>query len=160
MSEGQGLSALLPESAIRTGVRVADWREAVQAAGDALEASGATDAAYAGEMIKTVESLGPYMVIAPGIALAHSRPSPAVHHSGFSWIRRATPVPFGHPEHDPVELVIGLAALDEKAHIGGLAVLAELLGDDDRRLALMAASDAHELHERIVEFEQALPVND
>ncbi len=145
---------------MRTGVQVADWREAVQAAGEALAASGATDPAYSAEMIATVESLGPYMVIAPGIALAHSRPSPTVHHTGFSWVRLATPVRFGHPENDPVELVIGLAALDEKAHIQGLAVLAELLGDDERRLALLAARDSHELHERIDAFEQTRVVQE
>ena len=152
----KGLSALLPESAIRTGVEATDWRAAVQAAGDALAASGAAEPGYAQDMIATVETLGPYIVIAPGIALAHARPSPLVHHTGFSWVRLAQPVRFGHPENDPVELVIGLAALDDTAHIKGLAVLANLLDDDNRRAALMAATDAGALNQLMCGFEQEM----
>lgn len=152
----KGLSDLLPVAAISAGAEAADWRAAVQAAGDALAASGATDPGYAQEMIQTVETLGPYIVIAPGIALAHSRPSPQVHRTGFSWVRLAHPVPFGHPENDPVELVIGLAALDESAHIQGLAVLADLLSDDDRRAALMAVTDPGSLRRLIGQFEQEM----
>jgi PTS system ascorbate-specific IIA component len=156
LANSKGLSALLPESAIRTGVQAADWRAAVQAAGDALAASGATEPGYTHEMITTVETLGPYIVIAPGIALAHARPSPLVHHTGFSWVRLAQPVPFGHPENDPVELVIGLAALDDNAHINGLAVLATLLDDDNRRSALMTATDACDLNQLICRLEQEM----
>ena len=56
-------------------------------------------------------------------------------------------------------LVIGLAGVDEKAHIRGLSILGELLGDDNRRLALMAAVTPRELHELIRAFEQEMPVS-
>jgi PTS system ascorbate-specific IIA component len=75
-SGGPRLTQLLPVDAIRIGETAADWRAAVRLAGDALVASGATTPAYTDEMVATVEQLGPYIVIAPGIALAHSRPSP------------------------------------------------------------------------------------
>ena len=66
-------------------------------------------------MIETVEKMGPYIVIAPGLALAHSRPSEAVLKTGLSWVRLSTPVKFGNKANDPVSLVIGLAGHDENA---------------------------------------------
>jgi PTS system ascorbate-specific IIA component len=147
------LSQLLPIEAIRIGASAPDWRAAVRAAGDALVASKSTDPAYTDEMIKVVEELGPYMVIAPGIALAHSRPSPAVRHAGVSMVTLARPVAFGHRVNDPVRLVVGLAAPDEEGHVTALATLADYLSDEGRREALLGAADPAEIRRLIVAFE-------
>lgn len=133
------LDGALPDKAIALGVTVADWRAAIRVAGERLVASGATTAAYTDEMIGTVETLGPYIVIAPGIALAHSRPSPAVLRTGLSWVHLASPVEFGNAQNDPVRLVIGLAALDHDSHIDVLAAVAAALSDPARLRALDAA---------------------
>ncbi len=148
-SMGPALSRLLDARSVRVGQSAVDWRAAVRLAGDALVASGATSAAYTDEMIATVEELGPYIVIAPGIALAHSRPSPAVHRAGMSLVTLATPVEFGHRQNDPVTLVVGLAAPDEEGHVVALATLAEFLADEDRRIALVEAPDAGAVAELI-----------
>ena len=71
----ESTASQLPDEAIVLGARADDWRGAVRLAGDALVASGVTTDEYTQEMIETVETLGPYIVIAPGFALAHSRPS-------------------------------------------------------------------------------------
>jgi PTS system ascorbate-specific IIA component len=151
---GPRLSQLLTTRAIGIGASAADWRAAVRLAGDALVASGATAPAYTGEMIRTVEQLGPYIVIAPGIALAHSRPSPAVLRPGISLVTLARPVEFGHPKNDPVSLVVGLAAPDEEGHVTALSTLAEFLADRARREALIAAVDADEVVRLVRAFEQ------
>ena len=135
------LSDLLTARSIRIGAHAADWRAAVRVSGDALVSSGATDPAYTDQMIATVEELGPYIVIAPGIALAHSRPSPAVHRTGISLVTLAEPVEFGHRQNDPVRLVVGLAALDDEGHVTALATLADFLADEDRQRALLRAPD-------------------
>lgn len=147
------LSDLLSPTAIRIGASVSDWREAVRVAGAALVASGATADGYTDEMIRTVESLGPYIVIAPGVALAHARPSPAVLRPGLSLVTLATPVPFGHRQNDPVRLVIGLAAPDDEGHVNALATLAEFISDDDRRDALLRAEDAATVRALIADYE-------
>jgi len=149
------LSDLLPPAAVRIGAAAGDWREAVRIAGDALVASGATRDGYTDEMIRTVESLGPYIVIAPGVALAHARPSPAVLRAGISLVTLATPVPFGHRQNDPVRLVIGLAAPDDEGHVNALATLAEFLSDDDRRDALLRAADPGTVRSLIAAYEEA-----
>jgi PTS system ascorbate-specific IIA component len=147
------LADLLPQSAIRIGASATDWREAVRVAGTALVTSGATSDGYTDEMIRTVESLGPYIVIAPGVALAHARPSPAVLHAGLSLVTLSTPVPFGHKQNDPVWLVIGLAAPDANGHVDALATLAEFIADDDRRNALMRAADPSAVRTLIAAYE-------
>jgi PTS system ascorbate-specific IIA component len=147
------LSALLPVEAIRIGAAAEDWRTAVKVSGDALVASGATLDGYTDEMIATVEEFGPYIVIAPGIALAHSRPSATVRRAGLSVVTLARPVEFGHRDNDPVSLVVGLAAPDADSHLGALATLADFLSDEGRREDLLAATTAEAVRAMVVAFE-------
>lgn len=151
------LSEMIAGDAIRIGVLASDWRAAVRVSGDALVASGATEPAYTDEMIATVEQLGPYIVIAPGIALAHARPSAAVHRAGISIVTLAGAVPFGHRQNDPVHLVVGLAAPDDEGHVTALATLAEFLADGDRRTALLRAPDAATVRGLIAIYEGGSP---
>jgi PTS system ascorbate-specific IIA component len=149
------IGSLLPEGAITVGAHASDWRAAIQAAGAALTASGATHPGYTDEMIATVEQLGPYIVIAPGIALAHSRPSPQVKRAGLSIVTLAEPVAFGHHANDPVRLVVGLAAPDDESHVAALAGLAEFLSDPERQAALLAARDATSIRAAIEAYEDS-----
>ncbi|MGW3628121.1 PTS sugar transporter subunit IIA [Streptomyces sp. NPDC000880] len=137
---------LLPVEAVRLDVRAADWREAIRIAGGLMVETGATTDDYTAEMIANVEENGPYIVIAPGLAFAHSRPSPAVLRTGMSWVRLAEPVGFGHESNDPVELVVALAAKDSGAHTSAMAGLARLLGDPGTAAALAAAPTPQGLH--------------
>ncbi len=146
---GIDLADELDESAIRTKAPAADWREAIRLAGGALTDSGATTAAYTDEMIAAIDEHGPYIVIAPGIALAHSRPSPAVLRTGLSWVTLAEPVEFGHSVNDPVSLVVGLAALDHDGHLEVMAALAGVLADEDALSSLLAAETPAEVRERL-----------
>ncbi|TDW31105.1 PTS sugar transporter subunit IIA [Cryobacterium psychrophilum] len=127
-------------SSIVTQANAADWRAAIRLAGDGLAASGATTETYTDEMIAAVEKHGPYIVIAPGVALAHSRPSPAVLTGGLSWVSLATPVEFGNAANDPVNLVIGLAAVDHDAHLQVMRALAGVLSNSSAMERLRAAS--------------------
>lgn len=136
---------LLPESAILLGRTAADWREAIRLAGEGLVAGGATTPEYSEEMVKTVEDLGPYIVVAPGFALAHSRPSPAVLRTGLSWVSLAEPVEFGSKQNDPVDLVVGLAALDHDAHLQIMSKLAGVLADEATLARLRAGTDPAEI---------------
>ncbi|TFC81339.1 PTS sugar transporter subunit IIA [Cryobacterium cheniae] len=132
-------------SSIETQAEAADWRAAIRLAGAGLVAGGATTPAYTDEMIAAIEKHGPYIVIAPGIALAHSRPSPAVLTGGLSWVSLATPVEFGNAANDPVTLVIGLAAKDHDAHLQVMQALAAVLSDSAAMKRLTAAATADEV---------------
>lgn len=133
------LSELLSPSTILLDADAADWREAIRRSGELLVSTGVTDPAYTEAMIRTVEEHGPYIVIAPGFALAHSRPDESVHRTGMSFVRLAEPIAFGNAANDPVTLVMALAAADSSAHREALAALAGVLADPARRSLLDAA---------------------
>ncbi|GAA1059495.1 PTS sugar transporter subunit IIA [Agromyces bracchium] len=121
----------LPDDAIVLRAEVADWRDAVRAAGHALARSGATMPGYADRMIDVLEEFGAYIVIAPGLALAHARPGPDVRRSGLSVVTLAEPVAFGHPHNDPVRVVLGLAVSSAEEHVASVADLANVFNERD-----------------------------
>jgi ascorbate PTS system EIIA or EIIAB component len=132
----------LPLDAIELGVSVADWRGAVRAAGDALARSGAATPAYALEMIRMIEEHGPYVVIAPGLALAHARPGPEVLADGLAIVTLREPVAFGHPHNDPVSVVLALAIVSADEHLAAVAALANVFNDSTAITDLAAAGTA------------------
>ncbi len=129
----------LPESAIVIGAQAADWQAAVRIAGAALTASGAALPGYSEQMIRMVEQHGPYVVIAPGLALAHARPGPEVLADGLAVVTLASPVIFGHPHNDPVWVVLGLAIASAADHLESIAALANIFNDSSAIPALAAA---------------------
>ncbi|TAM71883.1 MAG: PTS sugar transporter subunit IIA [Microbacteriaceae bacterium] len=135
----------LPDTAISLGVRASDWRDAVRLAGEALSRSGATRAQYTDRMLRLIDDYGAYIVIAPGLALAHARPGPDVRSDGLSVVTLSNPVIFGHPHNDPVSIVIGLAVATPDAHVTTIAALANVFNDPQATTRLAAATDPDEV---------------
>jgi PTS system ascorbate-specific IIA component len=136
------LPAILDDGVI-LAARPADWREAVELAGAALTAAGAARPEYAGEMVRMIVEHGPYIVVAPGLALAHARPGPEVVTDGLAVVTLAEPVEFGHPYNDPVRVVLGVAAASNESHLKAVAELANIFNDSDAvdRLARATSPD-------------------
>ena len=119
----------LADSAVLVHATAPDWQAAVLLAGAALEVSGAVTAEYGPRMVAMVEQFGAYIVIAPGLALAHARPGDDVLKAGMSVVTLAEPVVFGHPYNDPVSVVLGLAVMTVDEHVGEIAELANVFND-------------------------------
>lgn len=141
------INQLLADDAVDLEARASGWEDAVTQAGRLLESTGAIDPAYTQAMIDSVHDNGPYIVVSPGFAFAHARPSEAVKQTALSWLRLTQPVEFGHPKNDPVSLVVALAAVDSKAHTTAMAELAKILADPTKREALNSATSVPELRE-------------
>jgi PTS system ascorbate-specific IIA component len=139
------LSELISSDAIALDELVSGWEEAIRVSGRLLESTGVADPAYTQAMVDSVEKNGPYIVVAPGFAFAHARPSDAVHRTGMSWVRLAEPVEFGHKSNDPVTLVVALAATDSSTHQKAMASLAGLIGNTSKKAALDEASSPEEI---------------
>jgi PTS system ascorbate-specific IIA component len=118
---------------------------AIKIAGDLLVQSGKAKHSYVASMLEAVERFGPYIVIAPGIALAHGKPSEDVIETGLSLLVLKQAIEFQHAQNDPVQLIFGLAATDHESHIETMAKLAELLSDQDRVSTLLTSSDSHQI---------------
>ncbi|ROS53000.1 PTS sugar transporter subunit IIA [Frigoribacterium sp. PhB24] len=135
----------LPDEAVVIGARVADWREAVRLAGHALVDSGVAREGYGDEMVRMIDEHGPYVVIAPGLVLAHARPGDDVVRDGLAVVTLAEPVPFGHPHNDPVSVVLGLAIVTVGGHLESIADLANVFNEASVIPALAAATSVDEV---------------
>lgn len=139
------LAQLLAPSRINLDVSANSWQDAVRLAGSLLEKDGHATAEYTQSMIDTVTDNGPYIVVSPGFAFAHARPSAAVHQTSLSLIRLETPVEFGHPDNDPVWLVVALAAKDKNAHLSAMQQLAKVIANPTKRSRLQTATSIDEV---------------
>jgi PTS system ascorbate-specific IIA component len=145
LSKFPALAAAFAENSIRVGAVALDREHAIEMAGELLVASGRSTPEYTESMIEAVLENGPYIVIAPGIALAHGRPSEAVLEIGLSLVTLAEPVVFGNDANDPVRLVLGLCATDHNSHIDIMAELATFLGEVESVNSVLNAVDSDQI---------------
>lgn len=139
------LQRALGDGSILLNQSATEWRQAVRLAGAGLVASGRTTAEYTEAMIATIEELGPYVVIAPGLAMPHARPNDSVLETGMSLVTLAEPVSFGHTKNDPVRVVFGLAALDHDKHLELLSEFAAQFSHPDFVNTLLTSSTEGEI---------------
>ena len=124
---------------------VANRSAAIELAGELLVESGRVKKAYITSMLEAVEEYGPYIVIAPGIALANGKPTEDVIETGMSLLKVARPIEFQHSQNDPVQLVFGLAASNHDSHIALMAELAQFLSSQANVNALLTCSDSAQI---------------
>ncbi|MBT9281088.1 MAG: PTS sugar transporter subunit IIA [Hydrogenibacillus schlegelii] len=131
---------LIPER-IRILDRVDSWQEAIQEAAKPLLDEGAITEHYIEAMIETVKKYGPYIVIAPGVALAHARPEDGVRRLSMSLLKLNEPVDFSRTECEErcAHLIFVVAAVDNASHLKALSQLTNLLADDNNIEQLIAA---------------------
>ena len=129
---------------MRVMVEASDWEHAIHEAGMLLMQSGSIKDTYIQKMIDSVKTLGPYIVIAPGIAIAHARPGEEVLKSDMSIITLKTPVSFGNKQNDPVSIVFAFAAEEDTKHLSQLSILAQLLSDE-KKICKIIETDKEEV---------------
>ena len=142
---------LIRKEIVDVNVSVEDWKGAIRAAGKLLVADGAVEERFVEAMIRVAKEFGPYIVVAPGIALPHARPEDGVIKPSIAIVRLSTPVDFGNEQNDPVYLVVALAALDHEQHIKGLRRLAQVLGDKEKIEVIKQATTREDLFKTFIQ---------
>lgn len=150
------INEIISRENINLQINAKDWRAAMTAAGNLLVTGGYTTPSYTEEMIAAVETLGPYIVVAPGIALAHSRPAPSVLKTGISLTTLASPINFGSEENDPVSIVFGLCATDNNSHINIISQLVNFLDGDNSTLFLQESQSIEDVYQAINNVNQGV----
>lgn len=138
------LAQLLPMNRLVFRKRVSSWQDAIQIAAAPLAKQRMIHHKYIDAMIRTVSQKGPYIMIAPGIALAHARPEDGVITTGFSLLVLQEAVSFSM-EREPVSLLFVLAAENQTSHLRGLRELNDLLTSPHFTEKLTFVSDLEEL---------------
>lgn len=133
------LRGALDDRSVAVGAEAGDWRGAVEISGGLLVVSGAAEEGYVSAMIRTVEELGAYAVIAPGVAIPHARPEDGAKKVGLSLAVLSEPVEFGSKENDPVDLVFGFVTTDSDAHVDLIQALADFIEVPENPKALREA---------------------
>ncbi len=141
------INEFIRPEAIAVNVKADDWKDAVRKVGGLLLSSEAIEENYIEAMIQKVIELGPYIVIAPQVAMPHARPEDGVKRTSMAIITLEEGVNFGHEKNDPVKLLIALAAVDNKAHIEALSKLMDILGDNDKLNNILNSKSNKALYE-------------
>ena len=131
------LEAFMNEEDVLLNVSCEDWQEALDKGAEPLLRRQVIEP-------KRNHREMPYMVIAPGIMLAHARPECGAKAIGLTLMTLEEPVEFGSELNDPVKLVITLATPDDKSHVKMLEALMEFLMNSDKLEAFEKAATAEE----------------
>lgn len=148
-------SGLLTPGHILLDRRVHDWKEAVITAGEPLLFEQIISCDYLNAMVSSVIENGPYIVFAPGIALAHANPEFGVRDIGAVFLRPASPISFGHPLNDPVHIVVALCMLESASHINILFHIMNILCNRYAFHELLSARNENDILKVIQKHEKA-----
>ena len=130
---GDSLKDLVKKELIQQLDKVNDWQTAVRIASKPLLEQGYIEESYVEAIISSVNEIGPYIVLAPKVAVPHASPDAGVHRLGISLLQLKKPVNFGleDDEDKNVQLIFVLATVDSTAHLKALQQLALILDDDE-----------------------------
>ncbi|QJF24279.1 PTS sugar transporter subunit IIA [Mammaliicoccus vitulinus] len=138
------MTQIIKEEHIQLREKVANWEESIQVAAAPLLQEGYFNDDYVKSMIKSVHDMGPYIVIAPEIAIAHARPNDNVHKVGLSLLKLEEHINFSDNSHY-ASLVFVLSAIDNEAHLEILKKLATILSDKETVESLILANSKSEI---------------
>ena len=128
------LQKLLPSSHITYADEELDnWKNVVQQALKPLLTEHLIEQRYIDRIIRLTVVNGPYMVLGNGIMLAHGTPNDGVNDLGMSLLLLQHPVTIENKDHADkrtIQIVIGLAPLDQTSHLSALSQLMQKIQDD------------------------------
>ena len=109
------------------------WQDAVKASGQPLIEQGYIDERYIAAVIACVEKYGPYIVIAPDIAMPHSTEgATGVFKTAIGFMKVEEPVVFDPNDHEKdARLFFMLAAASHEEHLNNMMALSEMLMNDE-----------------------------
>lgn len=125
------IEKLLTEDLIDIKVKAENWEDAVVVAGNLLLNNNKIEQRYIRAMIETVTEMGPYIVMAPGVAMPHGRPDCGVNDLGVSIVTLENGIDFGSEEFDPVKIIFAICAKESKSHIELIQDLAFILDSEE-----------------------------
>ena len=118
----------------------ADWETAVRQAGSLLERAGTIVPAYTEAMVKMIKELGPYIVVMPGVALAHARPEKNVKQNSIAIVTYEDGICFGNESNDPVHVVFAIAACTDDEHLDLFQAVVEFISGEGNMERLQKAA--------------------
>lgn len=107
-------------------VEARNWEEAVRVAGGLLVEQGCAKQEYVEGIVRAIQTMGPYIVIADGIAIPHTRPEEGALAIGCALVTLKEPVYFDG-DLSPVKVLISFSAIDSNSHIEILQMIVQFI---------------------------------
>lgn len=141
------LTQMLDAGHVNFRERCTGWQDAIRAGCEPLVATGTVDAGYADEIIACIEKYGPYIVIAPDIAMPHSQENAkGVHKTAISFMKVNEAVAFDADDREKdARLFFTLASQNHEQHLENMSMLATILDNEALIAGLLAAQDTSDL---------------
>lgn len=136
---------LLLEENVQILDSAADWKDAIRKSTEPLERGNFVTADYKEGIIRNVENLGPYIYIAPHVAMPHARPEQGALKTQIAVTLFRNEVTFTR-EDAKANLFITLSAADSDSHLQVLVKISELLQDSAKAEKIFVAKTASELY--------------
>lgn len=137
---------IVKKKAVICALDAASWEDAIKEGGRILVDKGAATEEYLENIVRKCKENGPYIVIAPGIAMPHARPEEGALALGYGIVTLKNPVVFNDPDNDPVSLLIFMAAPSVKEHNEvAVSQIADLCDDEEAVEKIIAASTSDEI---------------
>ena len=125
------LQDLLSEDNVSFHYPAETWEDVIRHGGQLMVDACFTEPTYTEAMIDVVRDMGPYIVLAPGLAMPHARPEMGAKQVGTALVTLEKPIDFGSPENDPVSVAVFLCAPNKEEHIQLLTDIAMLFEDEE-----------------------------
>ena len=125
------LQDLLSEDNVSFHYPAETWEDVIRHGGQLMVDAGFTEPTYTEAMIDVVRDMGPYIVLAPGLAMPHARPEMGAKQVGTALVTLEKPIDFGSPENDPVSVAVFLCAPNKEENIQLLTDIATLFEDEE-----------------------------
>ena len=140
------MEEIIEKSDIQVGLHASNYKEAILLASSPLIEEKKITKRYAERMIESLETLGPYIVLMPGFALAHSAPCEEVKENCLSIAIFDEGIDF-KSDKGLVRVVMVLASTDGESHVEKLSKIASKLMNDDYFITkLVDCTDKEEVY--------------
>ncbi|SHF26333.1 transcriptional antiterminator, BglG family [Seinonella peptonophila] len=133
------------ETLVQAHAHAEDWQDAIRLGTRSLLEQGYIESRYHKKIIENLQTIGPYMVVAPGVILSHAGPDDGVRTNAFSIVTLDQGVDFGDPLNTPVQLIWTLALKETKNELL-IEKIMEVILDQHTVSQLLSTDSANKIY--------------
>lgn len=139
------LNSLKENNSIQLKKTVNSWEEAIRLLMKPLKENGSIKEEYIEAIINRTNEIGPFYILAPGLAMPHERGEKGALKDAFTFLTLNEPVEF--PTGEKVDILVGFSATDSEVHIAeAIPQVVALFEEDDYFDKIRSFNNNEELH--------------
>lgn len=139
--------ALIDPELIQVNIEASNWEEAINKSLQPFIDNEKVTSEYPKKIIEIAKETGPYIVIAPHVALPHASSEDGVLQDAIGLTVLKDSVNFGNVDNDPVKYLFTVCSLKPDGHLEQMSKLVELLQREGIYKQLDQAQNAKQVDE-------------